>query len=56
MTLAPDPNELLARARFDLRMGLPVVLNGPQPLVIAAAETLRYSEERAQDKENAVDL
>ncbi len=40
MTLAPDPTELLARARFDLRMGLPVVLNGIQPLVIAAAETL----------------
>lgn len=40
MTLAPDLNECIARARSDLRMGLPVVLDSPKPLVIAAAETL----------------
>ena len=40
MTLSPDPAELLARARADLRMGLPVVLQGAQPIAFAAAETL----------------
>lgn len=41
MSLAPDINETLARARGDLRMGLPVVLIAPQSaVVIAAAETL----------------
>ncbi len=40
MSFAPDQNERLARARADLRMGVPVVIDGPQPLVIAAAETL----------------
>ena len=47
MTLSPDPAELLARARADLRMGLPVVLQGAHPIVFAAAETL--SEDRARD-------
>lgn len=41
MNLAPDQNELLARARVDLRMGLPVVLDGDCPLLIAAVETLQ---------------
>ena len=40
MSFAPDQTELLARARADLRMGVPVVLAGPEPIVIAAAETL----------------
>lgn len=40
MSFAPDLNELLARARADLRMGVPVVLDGPTALVIAAVETL----------------
>jgi len=40
MTLAPDINELLARARADLRMGVPVVLDTPQPVLVLAAETL----------------
>jgi hypothetical protein len=41
MTLAPDLNELLARARADLRMGVPVVVqNGPQAALVLAAETL----------------
>ncbi|GHF34690.1 GTP cyclohydrolase II [Seohaeicola zhoushanensis] len=41
MTLLPDITELLARARADLRMGLPVVLqDGPDALLAASAETL----------------
>ncbi|THH36628.1 GTP cyclohydrolase II [Aliishimia ponticola] len=44
MTFAPDLNERLARARADLRMGLPVVLEGAQPMLAFAAETI--SEQR----------
>jgi GTP cyclohydrolase II len=41
MTLSPDINELIARARADLRMGLPVVLaDGESALVFAALETV----------------
>lgn len=40
MTFAPDITEQLARARADLRMGVPVVLAGPAPVLIMAAETL----------------
>ena len=41
MSLTPDTTELLARARGDLRMGLPVVLHGSDAMVlVAAAETL----------------
>ncbi len=41
MSLAPDITERLARARADLRMGVPVVLRGAQGDVLAlAAETL----------------
>jgi GTP cyclohydrolase II len=41
MTLRPTLAETLARARADLRMGLPVVLTGPgQAILAAAAETL----------------
>lgn len=41
MTLSPDPQEMLARARGDLRLGLPVVLSGGgQAAVVAAVETL----------------
>ncbi|WP_187431781.1 GTP cyclohydrolase-2 [Roseobacter fucihabitans] len=40
MSIKPDITELIARARSDLRMGVPVVLNGPHPVVIAALETL----------------
>lgn len=48
MTLAPDITELLARARADLRMGVPVVLtDGGQTIVAIAAETL--SDERLND-------
>ncbi|EAQ27174.1 MULTISPECIES: GTP cyclohydrolase II [unclassified Roseovarius] len=41
MSLAPDITEIAARARSDLRMGVPVVLAGPQgAALIMAAETL----------------
>ena len=40
MTLTPSPIELRARALTDLRMGLPVVIDLPEPLVVCAAETL----------------
>ena len=40
MSLTPSPIELRARALTDLRMGLPVVIDTPEPLVICAAETL----------------
>ena len=41
MTLRPDPIETLARARADLRMGVPVVLwDGTQGLMAVAAECI----------------
>ena len=41
MSLVPDTTELLARARGDLRMGVPVVLDGgAQAILVLAAETL----------------
>ena len=40
MSLTPSPTELRARALTDLRMGLPVVIDLPEPLVICAAETI----------------
>ena len=41
MSLAPDITELLARARADLRMGVPVVLGGKTgALLVFAVETL----------------
>jgi len=40
MSLGPDITEQLARARADLRMGVPVVLRGPLPSLVLAAETL----------------
>ena len=40
MTFAPDITEQLARARADLRMGVPVVLSGETSVVLLAAETL----------------
>ena len=40
MSLFISPLELRARALTDLRLGLPVVINLPQPLVVCAAETL----------------
>ncbi|MCL3881360.1 GTP cyclohydrolase II [Marivita sp. GX14005] len=40
MTLGPDITDLLARARADLRMGVPVVLSDTDGLLVMAAETL----------------
>lgn len=40
MGFAPDITELLARARADLRMGVPIVLTGPVSVLAFAAETL----------------
>lgn len=40
MSFNPDINEQLARARSDLRMGVPVVITGAHPVLILAAETL----------------
>ncbi|MEP3056053.1 GTP cyclohydrolase II [Ascidiaceihabitans sp.] len=40
MNFAPTIVERLARARADLRMGVPIVLLGPQPKLVFAAETL----------------
>ncbi|QFT58506.1 GTP cyclohydrolase-2 [Sulfitobacter sp. THAF37] len=40
MALAPDIVEQLARARSDLRMGIPIVLTGDAPVLVLAAETL----------------
>ena len=40
MSFAPDTTERLARARADLRMGVPVVVAGPGGGLVLAAETL----------------
>ena len=40
MGLAPDITETLARARADLRMGVPIVLTGPVSVLAVAVETL----------------
>lgn len=41
MSFAPDMTEILARARADLRMGVPVVIKNPdQAVLVMAAETL----------------
>jgi GTP cyclohydrolase II len=40
MPLSPDLSELLARARADLRMGVPVVFAGPRSVLVLAVETL----------------
>ena len=40
MSFAPNVIEMLARARADLRMGVPVVLDGASPVVMFSAETL----------------
>ena len=40
MALTPDIIEQLARARADLRMGVPVVVTGDGAALILAAETL----------------
>ena len=47
MTLAPDITDLLARARADLRMGVPIVLGSDRGLLVLAVESL--GEERLRD-------
>lgn len=47
MSLAPDITEQLARARADLRMGVPVVFTGAAPALVIAVETL--TPQRLQD-------
>ena len=48
MSLIPSPAELLARARTDLRLGLPVVLgDGPGMALVAAAEGMTDERLRA---------
>ncbi|GFE49182.1 GTP cyclohydrolase-2 [Roseobacter cerasinus] len=40
MSIGPDITEQLARARADLRMGVPVVIDGDAPVLICAAEAM----------------
>ena len=40
MAFAPTIIERLARARADLRMGVPVVLSGETSVLVMATETL----------------
>ncbi|MEM6938891.1 MAG: GTP cyclohydrolase II [Pseudomonadota bacterium] len=42
MALSPSPSERLARARADLRMGVPVVLTGESRVLVFACETLSH--------------
>ena len=51
MSFAPDMIEMLARARADLRMGVPVVLDGASPVVMFSVETLtRQALHKSWDK------
>jgi len=60
MSLSPDILDLLARARADLAMGLPLALSGTQgSAIVASAETLdapRLASLRALAQESASDL
>jgi GTP cyclohydrolase II len=59
MGLAPDITETLARARADLRMGVPVVLTGATSVIAASVETLsaeRLAALRALDTEPVLAL
>ena len=49
MSLIPDITELLARARSDLRMGVPVVLTDDAGLSVLACSAETLSAERLQD-------
>jgi len=40
MVFGPDITEQLARARADLRLGVPIILAGSRPVLVMAAETL----------------
>ncbi|MFW2588889.1 GTP cyclohydrolase II [Sagittula sp. SSi028] len=55
--MGPDLNELLARARGDLRLGVPVVLRGATGAVlVAAAETLSSDRLREMQQMGALDM
>lgn len=55
--MGPDLNELLARARGDLRMGVPVVLSGASGhALVVSAETVSRGRLRAMLALGAVDL
>ena len=41
MSFAPDMIEMMARARADLQMGVPVLIDGIEPLLLLAAETIK---------------
>lgn len=43
MTLSPTHSDLHARALTDLRLGLPIVMDGPVPMLVCALETLTQS-------------
>lgn len=47
MSVSPTLEELLARARADLRMGVPVALDGQEPLIVAPVETTSDARFRA---------
>ena len=51
MDLCPTPSELIARARADLRLGLPVAMGG---VLLASAETLSEARLAAMRAEGAV--
>ena len=56
MPLLPTPSELVARARADLRVGLPVVLGGGDGVALLAAETLTEARLAAIRTFGALDL
>ena len=41
MSFAPDMIEMMARARADLQMGVPVLIDGIEPLLLLAVETIK---------------
>ena len=51
MSFAPHISELLARARADLRMGLPIVLNGPDGAILAISAEVLTAERLADLRE-----
>ena len=40
MSFAPDMIQMIARARADLRMGVPVLIDSIEPVLLLAVETL----------------
>ncbi len=57
MGLGPELNDILARARADLRMGVPVILTGHgQALIVMAAETAGHDRFELLRSTGSVDL